>query len=230
MMPPSVLVVEDDRLHRVLLETNLTRAGYRAVVASSGEEALALLAREAVDLVLLDLQLPDVDGYEVCRRLREISRVPVIMVTARAGRQQKVRGLHLGADDYVTKPFDPEELLARVEAVLRRTGRLTARTIAAYRNGELEIALDRPRVLLRGKAVRCTKLEHRLVQLLARNAGQVFPQEELLHKVWGPGYEHETALLRTAVWRLRRKLEDDPTNPVYLLSYRGIGYLLAPPD
>jgi two-component system, OmpR family, KDP operon response regulator KdpE len=226
MNPSTVLVVEDSELQRLALELHLGQRGYRVLSAADGLGGLALLAGEAPDLVILDLHLPDIDGYEVCRRIRAVSTVPIIMLTAEAEEAQKVRGLRLGADDYVTKPFGVEELVARVEAVLRRRRPPEQARRAPYRNGELTIDLQRNRVLLGGQEVVLTPVEHRLLAVLARQAGRVLPQDELLSEVWGPGYAGDSELLHTAVRRLRRKLNDDPIQPRFVHNRRGLGYWL----
>jgi DNA-binding response OmpR family regulator len=238
----TVLVVDDERSYRILLDMNLRRAGYRVVQAGTGQEGLAVLEQESPDLVILDLRLPDMEGEEVCRRIRihpAFRDLPVVMLTARADQINKIRGLQLGADDYVTKPFDIDELVARIGAVLRRArrrgglptgGAVSTAPAAPYAHGDLEIDVVRPRVVVKGVDVICTPTEYRLLAVLVENAGKVLVQDELLRRVWGPGYEGEGALLHTAMWRLRRKLGDDPRQPRHLLSLRGVGYSLAAPD
>jgi len=227
---PTVLVVDDDRRYRDLLELNLAHRGYRPLTAPDGLTALNLLEREPVDLVILDLMLPDIDGYELCRRIREYSDVLVIMLTARADERFKIRGLNLGADDYVTKPFGPDELLARVAAVLRRRGS-DRQAIARppFVTGDLAIDFARRRVMLGGQEVHLTPHEYRLLYHLAINAGRVLVHDELLRRVWGSGYRDQTGLLQTTVRRLRHKIEHDPSAPRHLLTRRGIGYVLEPP-
>jgi two-component system, OmpR family, KDP operon response regulator KdpE len=227
---PTVLVIEDDRRYRDLLELNLTRHGYEALLAPDGLTGLNLLERDAPELVILDLLLPDMNGFEVCRRIREYSAVPIIILTGRAEAAQKVRGLRAGADDYVTKPFGAEELLARVAAVLRRCrqdGGTEAPAVFAC--GDLVIDFAARRVAVGGREVHLTPSEYRLLQHLALNAGRVLVQDELLRRVWGPGYEDQPEVLHTAVRRLRRKLEPDPAAPRYVLTRRSTGYVLAPP-
>jgi DNA-binding response OmpR family regulator len=226
-MRPSILVVDDERRYRELLEMNLTRRGYRVRQAEDGLSALNAVEEEEPSLVVLDLKLPDIDGYEVCRRLRSYSKVPIIMLTARAEQDEKVRGLGVGADDYVTKPFGAEELLARVDAVLRRTRSERPGQLPAFETGELRVDFAEHRVTLRGGEIELSPGEYRLLAELAANAGRVLLQDELLVRVWGPGYPGATALLQTAVRRLRRKIEDDAASPRYILTRRGIGYLLA---
>jgi DNA-binding response OmpR family regulator len=224
MNKPTVLVIDDERRYRELLEMNLARRGYRVLLAADGLAGLNLLELEAPDLVILDLMLPDMDGYDVCRRIGEHSKVPVIMLTAKAEPAQKVRGLQVGADDYVTKPFSAEELLARVEAVLRRTQDSHHHAAARFECGDLQIDFEQHQVRLKGHEVDLSPGEYRLLAELASNAGRVLVQDELLRRVWGPEYTGEPALLHTAVRRLRGKIEDDPASPRYVLTKRGIGY------
>ncbi len=207
---------------------NLSRRGYRVLQAVDGLGALNAVEREELDLVVLDLKLPDMDGYEVCRRIREQSTVPIIMLTARAEEEQKIRGLKLGADDYITKPFSADELLARVEAVLRRTEAARGTSVRPpFDAGELHIDFDQHRVTLRGQEVELSPGEFRLLAQLAANVGRVMVQDELLRQVWGPGYSGATALLQTAIRRLRRKIEDDPGSPQYIVTKRGVGYVFS---
>jgi DNA-binding response OmpR family regulator len=227
MNKPTVLVIDDERRYRELLEMNLTRRGYRVLLAADGLEGLNLLELEAPDLVILDLMLPDIDGYDLCRRIGQHSGVPVIMLTAKTEPAQKVRGLQVGADDYVTKPFSAEELLARVEAVLRRTRASRQATPPAFVSGELHVDFEQHRVALRGREVELSPGEYRLLAHLAANAGRVLVQDELLRRVWGPEYAGEPELLHTAVRRVRAKIEDDPAVPRFILTKRGVGYWLA---
>ena len=230
MNAPSVLVVDDERRYRELLDMNLSRRGYRVRQAVDGLSALNAVEAEEPALVVLDLKLPDMDGYEVCRRIRAYSRVPIIMLTARAEPAEKIRGLAAGADDYVTKPFSAEELLARVDAVLRRAGYARGASLAtSFQTGELRIDFAQHRVTVRGGEVELSPGEYRLLAELATNAGRVMVQDELLVRVWGPEYSGASALLQTAIRRLRRKIEDDPAAPKYVLTKRGVGYHFAKP-
>jgi two-component system, OmpR family, response regulator VicR len=224
---PSVLVVDDERRYRDLIELNLTRRGYRVLVAADGLAALNVLESDEIDLVLLDLLLPDMDGYEMCRRIRADSSVPIIVVTAKADESSKVRGLGMGADDYVTKPFWAEELVARVSAVLRRGSGRSDALRAPFVNGDLLIDFSQHQVIVRGQEVHLTPHEYSLLYHLAQNAGRVLVHEELLRRVWGLGYEDQPEILHTTVRRLRRKLEDNPSAPRYVVTRRSIGYLLA---
>ena len=226
MKTTTILVVDDERRYRELLEMNLTRRGYRVIQAADGLTAVNQVELEVVDLVMLDLMLPDMDGYEVCRRIREYSSVPIIMLTAKAEPAEKVRGLAIGADDYVTKPFSAEEVLARVEAVLRRA-EAARPDMAPADFGDLHIDYPQHRVSVGGRDVDLTPGEYRLLERLALNAGRVVVQDDLLRRVWGEGYERETAVLQTAIRRLRSKIEDDPAAPRHILTKRGVGYWLA---
>ncbi len=229
-----VLVVDDDPLLVRLVRTNLEKAGYRVLAATDGEQALELAAMEVPDLLILDVMLPKLDGYEVCRRVREFSLVPVVMLTARGEPVDKLRGFEMGADDYLSKPFVPAELLARVRAVLRRSQQgSSANTPAVVRCGEISIDLLRRRVSVRDEQVKLTATEFQLLQQLALNAGKVLSHTELLTKVWGPEYRDDRDYLWAYVRHLRRKLEPDPEHPAHILSAPGFGYVLecpAPPD
>jgi two-component system, OmpR family, KDP operon response regulator KdpE len=222
-----ILVVEDEpRLIR-LLQTILESSGHRVVVATSGEKAVELAALESPQLVILDLLLPgSMDGYQVCQRIREFSMVPVIMLTARTTESEKLRGFAVGADDYVTKPFSAKELLARVQAVLRRS-EVPASSPGKVQAGDVVIDLATYRVTVAGREVNLTPTEYRLLLTLARNPNRVIPHPVLLAEVWGVEYEHEVDYLRTYVRYLRKKLEADPTRPRYLRTRPGVGYYLA---
>ena len=227
MKETRVLVVDDERRYRDLLDLDLSRRGYRVLEAGDGVRALELVEESAPDLVVLDLMLPDMDGYEVCRRIREVSGVPIIMLTARAEEADKVRGLRSGADDYVTKPFSAEELLARVEAVLRRADSLPSAAATPFEAAGLRIDLAARRVTVHGREVELTASEYRLLAELAANAGRVMVHDELLRRVWGDGYDGASELLHTAIRRLRRKIGDDGSLTSHILTRRGIGYVLA---
>ena len=219
-----LLVVDDEPRYLRVLEFNLERDGYRVTCAASGEEALALCGRHEYDLVLLDVMLPGIDGFEVCRRLREVSSGPIIMLTARGADDEKVQGLRLGADDYVTKPFSAPELLARVEAVLRRAGVGELRP-PAFSSGDLQIDHGARLVTVRGQEVRLSPTEYRLLICLAGSPGVVLSRDELLDRVWGPAYRNEDEILRVTLWRLRHKIEEDPAAPRTIVTRPGMGYL-----
>jgi DNA-binding response OmpR family regulator len=225
-----VLVADDDPLIQRLVRTHLDRAGFRVLTAADGEEALDLAAAEQPDLIVLDLMLPGIDGFEVCKRIREFSLVPVVMLTARGEQADKLKGFEAGADDYLTKPFAPPELLARVRAVLRRAqqgGSSSAPSVV--RCGTLSIDFVRRRVLANDELVKLTPTEFQLLQQLALNAGKVLSHAELLTKVWGPEYRDDRDYLWAYVRHLRRKLEPDPDQPRYIRSEPGYGYVLECP-
>ena len=227
----QVLVVDDEPRYVWAIRLNLESRGYEVLTAGDGQTALELVAMESPDLVILDLRLPRLDGYEVCRRIREFSTVPIIMLTALAEDADKVRGLDVGADDYVTKPFSAEELLARVRAALRRAEYADAMALSPeVRIGELLVDLARQRVFVGDSEVSLTAIEYRLLAEFVRNAGRVLVPDHLLEAVWGPGYEGEVQLVRQVIHRLRRKIEPDPQNPRYIETRHGIGYFFATPD
>jgi two-component system KDP operon response regulator KdpE len=223
-----VLVVDDDPSILKLARLELTDQEFRVVGAECGEEALAVAAEQRPDLVVLDLMLPDISGFEVMRRLRQRSQVPVILLTARVGDSDKVRGLELGADDYVSKPFNPEELSARVRAVLRREQRQVAASQPVIQARGLEIDLERRVVRRDGEIVSLTRTEWGLLQHLASNAGKVMLSVEILTKVWGPEYRDDVQYLRVWVSRLRAKLEPHRPDPSLIRTFAGIGYMLDP--
>jgi DNA-binding response OmpR family regulator len=224
---PTILVIDDDYRYRELLELNLVRRGYGVALADCGLAGLNQLEQTDTSLVILDMRLPDMDGYEVCTHIRDYSDVPIVMLTARAEEIHKVRGLRLGADDYVTKPFAADELLARIEAILRRYESTSRTVMQRFVVGDLAIDFREHRVTVRSQDVHVTPQEYKLLFHLAQNADRVLVQDELLRRVWGTGYEAETELLHTTVRRVRRKIEDTPSRPRYLLTRRGIGYLLT---
>jgi DNA-binding response OmpR family regulator len=228
-----IVTADDDPQLLRLIARNLEFEDYEVETASDGAQALEQIERLAPDLVLLDVMMPKMDGFTVCQRVREFSAVPIIMVTARGQDQDKVKGLDLGADDYLTKPFSVEELLARVRAVLRRTQfrsdeTMTRRT-ASVAIGELAIDYAQHLVTLSGKEVMLTPTEYRLLAYLAQNVGRVVTQDLLLEHVWGTDYVGESHMLQVNINRLRRKLEADPAHPQYLKTKVGIGYMLVSP-
>ena len=229
MAAERILAVDDEPRYLEIIRFNLETAGYHVVCAVSGEEALAAFAADEPDLVVLDVMLPGLDGFEVCRLVRDRSSCPIIMLTAKGAEEDKVRGLRLGADDYVTKPFSAQELLARVEAVLRRARPPEAgERQAAISIGDLHIDQQRKQVTLAGRDVRLSPTEYRLLLCLAVNAGVVLSRDELLTQVWGKAYKGEDEILRVTLWRLRQKLADD--SPRYIVTRPGLGYMLAAPE
>lgn len=225
-----VLVVDDEPRYLKLVRYNLEPGGYEVVTAATGEEALALVARKNPDLVVLDIRLPDIDGYEVCSRIREFSSVPIIMLTAKSEEGEKVKGLRLGADDYITKPFSAEELMARLEAVLRRYQPLEVKGSPVLTIGQLTVDLAQRKVTVGGKEINLSPTEYRLLHCLATSPGTLLTHDYLLEKVWGASYKGEYEILRITLWRLRQKLEGNPSVPRYILTRPGIGYMLALPD
>jgi two-component system KDP operon response regulator KdpE len=219
----TVLVVEDDLSLRRALRTSLRARSFEVVECANAEDGLVAVADDRADVVLLDLGLPDLDGVEALRRMRAFSDVPVVVLTARDRQQDKVDALDAGADDYVTKPFDVEELLARVRAVLRRVPQTSAAPAVLQVDG-LEIDLVRRSVRLDGKVVHLTKTELALLEQLATQPGKLLTHEHLLRQVWGRGYGSESNYLRVYVGQLRRKLGDDATNPRLIVTEPGIGY------
>jgi len=229
MSPPEplVLVVDDEPQLRRFLRASLPAQGYRIVEAATGEEALREAAARAPDLVLLDLGLPDLDGVEVTRRLREWSAAPIVVLSARDQEQDKIRALDAGADDYLTKPFGTGELLARMRVALRHAGRGAAADEPVIVIGGLQVDLAARRVAVEAREIRLTRTEYRLLALLARHAGKVLTHRQLLKEVWGPGAVDQTHYLRVYMGQLRHKIEADPAQPRYFLTETGVGYRLA---
>jgi len=226
-----ILVVDDEPRYIRAIQINLEASDYEVITARDGQTAIELAASEKPDLILLDIRMVGLDGYEVCRRIREFSAVPIIMLTALAEDADKVAGLDVGADDYVTKPFSADELLARVRAVLRRVELSEQQhPSSTFQAGDLLVDLAQQRVFVRSQEVNLTPTEYRLLCELVRQAGRVLVPEYLLEKVWGMGYEGENRLLWQAVHRLRRKIEREPRNPQHIQTRPGIGYVFAFPQ
>lgn len=225
MHHPRVLIVDDELAIIKFLRANLEAKGFETLAAMDGAEALETIERELPDLVILDIMMPKMDGFEVCRRLREWSQVPIIMLSARGDEEDKVKCLELGADDYITKPFGKNELIARVGAVLRRTKVMAAvPTQPSFASVDLLISFAQRRVTVAGKEIRLTPTEYNLLQELVLNVGKVLTHTHLLHKVWGVEYREEREYLHVFVRRLRAKIEADPTNPKYIITIFGVGY------
>jgi two-component system KDP operon response regulator KdpE len=222
---PLVLAVDDEAGILRLIRLELSEQGFRVVVSADGEEAIRTFEQQRPDVVVLDIMLPDMSGLEVMRRLRERSNTPIILLTARDHDEDKVRGLELGADDYIVKPFNPQELTARVRAVMRRAVR-ESNGESIVTAGDVEIDLDKRLVTKGGEPVALTRTEWMLLQHLASNAGRVMLNTELLSKVWGPEYIDDLQYLRVWISRLRSKLETDHTQPSVIKTLQGIGYLL----
>ncbi len=223
-----VLVVDDEPSLARALAINLRAAGWEVTLAATGAAALEAAASAHPEVVLLDLGLPDIDGTEVLSGLRGWTDVPIVVLSARQHGEDKVEALDLGADDYITKPFAMDELMARLRAAVRRGAAGPPTTEPVVPVGDLEVDLARKRVRRRGEDVRLTPTEWAFLELLARNLGRVVTREELLREVWGPAYLHESHYLRVYSAQLRRKLEDDPAHPRHLVTSPGLGYILEP--
>jgi len=220
-----ILVVDDEERMVRFIRLNLEYDGFRVVEAFNGTQAIEEVRNSLPDLVLLDIMMPDIDGFEVLRVVREISSVPVIMLTAKGEEDDRVRGLEYGADDYITKPFSPRELVSRVRAVLRRTeGTTSAKHGLIEVDDRLQIDFDRREVWVDGGLVKLRPTEYRLLYHLVQNAGWVVSHDQLLQKVWGYEYRDEPHYVRLYINYLRQKLEEDPSNPKYILTERGVGY------
>jgi two-component system KDP operon response regulator KdpE len=225
MNKTRILVVDDELSIIKLLRANLETKGYEVLAAMDGAEALQVIEKELPDLIILDIMMPKIDGFEVCRRIREWSQIPIIMLSARHNVEEKAKCLNSGADDYITKPFGVNELIARVKAILRRTKEAgTIPTAPSFTSGDLKINFVERRVTVAGREVRLTPTEYNLLQALVLNAGKVFPHTTLLSKVWGPEYSGEREYLRVFIGRLRKELETDARNPKYIITVPGVGY------
>ncbi len=232
----TILTADDDPQLLRLVARNLQLEDYEVLTASDGKQALEQIEMYMPDLVLLDVMMPKMDGFTVCQRVREFSNVPIIIITARGQDQDKVRGLDLGADDYLTKPFSVDELLARVRAVLRRAQFTSSANVpmsevhTTLAIGDLTIDYAQHMVMMAGHEIVLTPIEYRILAYLAQNAGRVVTQDLLLAHVWGEEYVGESHMLQVNVNRLRRKIEPDSTHPRYILTKVGIGYFLAVPS
>ncbi len=223
-----VLVVEDEQSYSDALSYTLRREGFEVAVTASGTEALESFDHAGADLVLLDLMLPGLPGTEVCRMLRQRSSVPVVMLTAKDSEVDKVVGLELGADDYVTKPFSSRELIARIRAVLRRGGEAEESPPAVLEAGPVRMDVERHTVSVRSEGVQLPLKEFELLEVLLRNAGRVLTRMQLIDRVWGADYVGDTKTLDVHVKRLRAKVEKDPTDPRHIATVRGLGYKFEP--
>ena len=226
--PRRILAADDDPAIVGLIQATLNDPRYEVVIVNNGLEALKAFERETFNLVLLDVMMPFVDGFEACERIRERSDVPIVMLTSRDGTEDVVHGFELGADDYITKPFRTAELSARVEAILRRAeGSKARRAPPVVRLSKLEIDQPRHRVVVRNQEINLTPMEFELLYFLAANVGQVFDRETLFREVWGYEYVGETNLVDVCVRRLREKVEVVPSRPRMILTVRGVGYKLV---
>ncbi len=225
MSKTRILVVDDEPSIRKFLRANLEAKDYKVLTAVDGAEALRTIEMELPDLMILDIMMPKMDGFEVCRQLREWSQVPIIMLSARGDESDKVKCLELGADDYITKPFGASELIARVRAVLRRTEAAhTIPTQPSFTGGDLKINFVERRITVADREVKLTPTEYNLFQELVLNANKVLTHSMLLRKVWGPEYGEEKEYLRVFIGRLRKELEPDPENPRYIITIPSVGY------
>ena len=228
MEKQRILVVDDDTAILRLLSTNLKARGYEVLTATDGEEALEAVQKDYIDLIILDIMMPKVDGIQVCRHIREWSDIPIIILSARGDEHDKVKCLELGADDYLTKPFGIAELMARINTAFRHRGNANvAPALSLFTCDGLEINFAKRRVTVKGKEITLTPTEYSLLQQLAVNSDKVLTHSMLLHSVWGNEYSSEKEYLRVFVGRLRRKLEPDPKNPRYIHTIPGVGYHLA---
>ena len=225
--PPLVLVIEDEPQMLRFLRPALEGHGYRMIEATTGRDGITQASTRSPDVVLLDLGLPDLDGLEVTGRIREWSRVPIVVISARGREDDKVAALDAGADDYVTKPFGVRELLARLRVALRHTTQVDGAESSRLEFGPLAIDLEKRRVTRDGETIHLTPIEYRLLAELARHPGKVLTHSHLLRQVWGPGYVQQSHYLRVYMAQLRRKLEADPARPRHLVTEAGVGYRFA---
>jgi two-component system KDP operon response regulator KdpE len=225
--PARILLVDDEVSIQRTMTLLLRSRGYEVEVAATGRDALAVMEGEQPDLIVLDLGLPDLDGLDVCRRVRERSEVPIVVLSARGAETDKVAALDLGADDYVTKPFGPEELLARVRAALRRKGAGDQPDTGQLQRGDLVLDFDRRRVTRGDTEIRLTPKEFELLALMARRAGQVLTHRTILKSIWGPHSVDQPEHLRVLIGQLRKKIEPDPARPRYLVTEPWVGYRFA---
>jgi DNA-binding response OmpR family regulator len=224
-----ILAVDDEPLYQHLLKVNLEKEGYEVITANNGEEALDMVSSRHPDLVVMDIMMPKLDGLTASERIRQFSNVPIIILTARGEEQDRVRGLNIGADDYMVKPFSATELIARVRAVLRRTSNAEQATQNRYfTHGNLKIDFARAEVWKENKAVFLSATEYRLLIQFAHHVGQVLTAEELLMAIWGPQYREDKEILWVSIARLRQKLEDNPHAPQHIVTRAGLGYLMPP--
>jgi DNA-binding response OmpR family regulator len=227
-MSTTILVVDDEPRYLRLLEANLRTEGYEVLTARDGGSVLEIFSAHPVDLILLDIMLPDMDGFAVCQRIRQFSSVPVIMLTAKGEEQDRVRGLDVGADDYLVKPFSVMEMLARVRAVLRRAQSSEVGQERFFTHTNLKIDFAKAEVWRGEQIVYLSATEYRLLLQFTHNIGKIMTAEELLTSVWGPEYASDKEILWVTIARLRQKVEDDPHEPRHIVTRSGLGYLMPP--
>jgi len=219
----KILIADDEPKVRMFLRANLEARGYEVYLAQDGIETVEMAGRVLPDIIVLDVNMPRMDGIEACRRIREWADMPIIILSVREGEKDKVRALDEGADDYVTKPFSIEELLARIRVALRRTTGSTVE-VPVFTAGELEVDLSKRLVKLRGQAIKLTRTEYELLAYLVSKCDKVLTHREILHNVWGPEYGEESEYVRTFITQLRRKIEDNPSKPRFILTEPRVGY------
>ncbi len=226
-MSKKILIVDDEPRYVRLMEANLMADNYEVLKAYNGQQALEVVENEKPDLVLLDVMMPVLDGFTTCERIRKFSTVPIIVVTVKGEEKDRVRGLDLGADDYIVKPFSATELLARVRAVLRRAAKPAPTAVPSiFHHGNLDIDLAKAEVFLNGKMVYLSATEYRILLQLAQNIGSVIPSEQMLRDVWGVEYQKDKEILWVSISRLRQKLERDQNDPQHIVTRSGIGYIM----
>ncbi len=226
-MSKKILIVDDEPRYVRLMEANLISDNYEVLKAFNGQQALEVVEKEKPDLVLLDVMMPILDGFTTCERIRKFSTVPIIVVTVKGEEKDRVRGLDLGADDYIVKPFSATELLARVRAVLRRAAKPAPSAVPSiFHHGDLDIDLAKAEVFLNGKMVYLSATEYRILIQLAQNIGTVIPSEQMLRDVWGVEYQKDKEILWVSISRLRQKLEKDQNDPHHIVTRSGIGYIM----
>ncbi|MHB8595293.1 MAG: response regulator transcription factor [Ktedonobacteraceae bacterium] len=219
-----ILVVDDEIEIMRALQRSLTAHGFEVFTAATGEDALTAIGNHRPDLMLLDLGLPDISGLEVCKRVREQSSLPIIVLSVKDAERDKVRALDLGADDYVPKPFGMDEVLARIRVALRHTAQVSSGTEPSFTVGPLKVDFAQRQVLVNGKEVKLTPTEYDLLKVLIKNSGKILTRQMLLSQVWGTGYGTESHYLHVYIGQLRRKIEPDPAHPRFILTVSGVGY------
>ena len=232
-MSKRILVVDDEVRYQRLLDANLRTDGYEVVAASDGAEAIEVFSSQPIDLILLDVMMPKLDGFETCQRIREYSNVPIIMLTAKGEEKDRVRGLDLGADDYLTKPFSATELLARVRAVLRRAEvSIDITQVRYFTHGDIRVDFARAEVWRDNESepIPLSATEYRLFLQFVHNEGKIISAEDLLTSIWGPEYRNEKEILWVSIARLRQKLEKTPHSPKHIVTRTGLGYLMPPQE
>ena len=225
----KILVVDDEPKIRMFIRANLVARGYEVYLAQDGVEAVEMAGRVLPDVIVLDVNMPRMDGIEACRRIREWADMPIIILSVRGDEKDKVRALDEGADDYLTKPFGIEELLARIRVALRHSAGVTT-SAPVFTAGDLEVDLSKHVVKRSGRIVKLTRTEYELLAYLVSNCGKVLTHRELLHNVWGSEYGEESEYVRTFMTQLRRKIEDDPSNPRFIVTEPRVGYRFVKPD